>query len=72
LGPQTDNFCLARREQWAARDLNVPVYPEARVHRRIAKAVCDLTADPTQLTLVIRELRLFLSVPELTYRCSDL
>lgn len=59
-------------QAWATRELNVPAYPEARVHKRIAKAVCDRMADPTQLTLLIREHRLLFSSSEAKYLCAEL
>ena len=59
-------------QQWATRELNVPAYPEARVHKRVAKSVCEQMADPAQLTLMIREHRMLFSTSEVKYRCAEL
>jgi predicted DCC family thiol-disulfide oxidoreductase YuxK len=56
-------------QQWAVEDLNVTPYPETRVYRQIAKSVCASTPYPTDVILLVREQRLFLSKPETGYRC---
>jgi hypothetical protein len=56
-------------QQWAVEDLNVTPYPETRVYWRIAKSVCASTPYPTDVVLLVREQRLFLSKPETGYRC---
>jgi len=59
-------------QRWAIEDLNVTPYPETRVYKRIARAVCDMTPYPAQVVLLVHEQRMFWSVPETGYRCSDL
>jgi hypothetical protein len=59
-------------QRWAIEDLNVTPYPEARAYRGVAKAVCGLLADQSQLVLIVREQRLFFSRPETGYRCWQL
>jgi len=58
-------------QRWAIEDLNVTPYPETRVYRAIAKAVCDLARARGQLVLLVREQRMFFSSPETGYRCSE-
>ena len=59
-------------QRWAIEELRVTPYPETRVYKKIAKAVCDLTPHPEQIVLVVREQRMFLSRPETGYRCRHL
>ena len=58
-------------QRWAIEDLNVTPYPETRVYKAIAKAVCSHLSDRTQLVLIVREQRTFLSKPETGYRCWE-
>jgi hypothetical protein len=67
--PDTNVLNLQR---WAIEDLNVTPYPETRVYKAIAKSVCGALRDPTQLVLIVREQRMFLSRPEVGYRCFEL
>ena len=41
--------------EWAMTDLNVPVYPESRVFKRAARAVCGTGADKSRVELIIKE-----------------
>jgi hypothetical protein len=41
--------------EWAIDDLNVPPYPERRVSRKTALAICDLAHDKNQIELMIKE-----------------
>jgi hypothetical protein len=59
-------------QRWAMEELNVFPYPETRVYRRIAKAVCGQARLPDQLVLLVHEQRMFGSRPETGYRCRDL
>ena len=59
-------------QRWAIEDVQVTSYPETRVFRRIAKAVCSQTPYPAQVVLLVREQRLFAGNPEIGYRCWDL
>jgi hypothetical protein len=59
-------------QAWATRELNVPAYPETRIHKRIAKSLCDQMGAPAELTLVVREHRLLFGPSELTFRCPEL
>jgi predicted DCC family thiol-disulfide oxidoreductase YuxK/uncharacterized membrane protein YphA (DoxX/SURF4 family) len=59
-------------QHWAVEELKVMPYPETRVYKAIAKALCDHTPYPAQLVLLVREQRLFSSRPEIGYRCRDL
>jgi uncharacterized membrane protein YphA (DoxX/SURF4 family) len=67
--PDTNVINLQR---WAIEELNISPYPETRVFKQIAKSVCDLLPDRSQLVLSVREQRMFLSRPETAYRCRDL
>jgi hypothetical protein len=58
--------------RWTAADLNVAPYPETRVYKQVAKQVCARMREPTELVLLVRQQRLFLSAPEATFRCKDL
>lgn len=59
-------------QRWAFEDLNVLPYPETRVHKQTAKAVCKQAAHPEGLVLLVRERRMFASVPERGYGCWQL
>lgn len=59
-------------QRWAYEDVNVMPYPETRVFKSIAKSVCGLMSDSSQLVLIVREQRMFFSRPETGYRCRDL
>jgi hypothetical protein len=41
--------------RWAYGELNVPVYPEPRVYRRITEQICGYAQDPADITLRIKE-----------------
>ena len=41
--------------EWAMADLNVPVYPERRVFTYVAREVCKLAEEKSQMELVIKE-----------------
>jgi len=67
--PDTHVLSLQR---WAMEELNVFPYPETRVYRAIAKAVCGQARSPTKIVLLVHEQRMFASRPETGYRCRDL
>jgi hypothetical protein len=69
ISPDTNVINIQR---WALEELNVLPYPEARVYRQIAKALCKRVAQPTDLILLVREQRMFASAPETGYRCWQL
>jgi hypothetical protein len=56
-------------QQWAVEDLNVLPYPETRVYRQIAQAVCAKTQFVSDVVLLVREQRMFSSKAEVSYRC---
>lgn len=59
-------------QRWAIEDLNVTPYPETRVYKKIAKAVCEHSQFPADFVLLVREQRMFWSKPETGFRCWDL
>jgi len=59
-------------QRWAIEDLTVTPYPETRVYKQIAKAVCEQTRYPAGIVLLVREQRMFGSKPETGYRCWEL
>jgi hypothetical protein len=40
--------------EWAMAELNVPPYPEPRVHKQIAREICKLAEDKSQVELIIK------------------
>jgi hypothetical protein len=66
------NTNVVNFQRWAIEELNVLPYPETRVYKEIAKAVCKQTQYPEDFVLLVREQRMFLSRPETGYRCWDL
>jgi hypothetical protein len=66
------NTNVLNLQRWAMEDLNVTPYPETRVYKAIARQVCGTLRDPAQLVLIVREQRMFFSIPETGYRCSEL
>src|SRR5580704_869467 len=59
-------------QRWAFEDLNVLPYPETRVYKEIAKAVCERSQDQADFVLLVHEQRMFWSKPETGFRCWDL
>ena len=59
-------------QRWAIEDLNVLPYPETRVYKEIAKAVCERSQSPADFVLLVHEQRMFRSKPETGFRCWDL
>ncbi len=41
--------------RWAYGELNVPVYPEPRVYRNVAKQICSYDENPSDIKLMIRK-----------------
>jgi len=41
--------------EWSMAELNVPPYPETRVFRYVARQVCKLTKDKSEVELVVKE-----------------
>jgi hypothetical protein len=66
------NTNVLNLQRWAVEDLNVTPYPETRVYKAIARSVCGGLSDRTQLVLIVREQRMFFSMPETGYRCAEL
>ena len=56
----------------AIEDLNVTPYPETRVYKIIAKAVCERSQYPADFVLLVHEQRMFRSMPETGFRCWSL
>jgi predicted DCC family thiol-disulfide oxidoreductase YuxK len=59
-------------QRWAFEDLNVLPYPESRVYKKVAKAVCERSQIPADFVLLVHEQRMFWSEPETGFRCWDL
>jgi predicted DCC family thiol-disulfide oxidoreductase YuxK len=59
-------------QRWAIETLNVMPYPETRVYKEIAKAVCRQSRYPRGFVLLVHEQRMFGSGPEAGYRCWEL
>jgi predicted DCC family thiol-disulfide oxidoreductase YuxK/uncharacterized membrane protein YphA (DoxX/SURF4 family) len=59
-------------QRWAIEDLNVLPYPETRVYKKIAKAVCERSQFSADFVLLVHEQRMLWSKPETGYRCWDL
>jgi hypothetical protein len=68
----SDDTNVLNIQRWAIEDLNVMPYPEARVYKQIAKSACLRLSNPADLVLIVRERRLFSSLPETGYRCWQL
>lgn len=68
----SDDTNVLNIQRWAIDDLNVTPYPEVRVYEAIAKNVCLHLSNPADLVLIVRERRLFFSMPETNYRCWQL
>jgi uncharacterized membrane protein YphA (DoxX/SURF4 family) len=68
----SSNTNVLNVQRWAVEDLNTTPYPETRVYKAIASAVCKQTRYPREFVLEVREQRLFFSKPETEYRCWDL
>jgi hypothetical protein len=66
------NTNVLNTQRWAIEDLNVIPYPETRVFKKIAKAVCELSQSPSDFVLLVHEQRMFRSEPETEFRCWDL
>jgi predicted DCC family thiol-disulfide oxidoreductase YuxK len=66
------NTNILNLQRWAIEDLNVTPYPETRLYKAITRHVCSELPDRSQLVLIVREQRMFLSKPETGYRCWEL
>ena len=40
--------------EWSLTDLNVPPYPEVRVYKQVAREICKLAEDKSQIELIIK------------------
>jgi len=60
--------------KWAYGELNVPVYPEPRVFRRITEQVCRYAEHPSDVQLGLRERPNILTGVRVTtyYDCNHL
>jgi hypothetical protein len=65
----SSNTNVLNIQRWAIDDLNVLPYPEIRVYKKIAKAVCGHSKDPADFVLLVHEQRMFWSKPETGFRC---
>jgi hypothetical protein len=68
----SDDTNVLNIERWSIEDLNVTPYPEVRVYKKVANDVCQHLHNSADLVLLLREKRLFLSKPEIGYRCWQL
>jgi predicted DCC family thiol-disulfide oxidoreductase YuxK/uncharacterized membrane protein YphA (DoxX/SURF4 family) len=66
------NTNVLNMQRWAIEDINVLPYPETRVYKKIAKAVCERSQFPADFVLLVHEQRMFWSAPETGFRCWDL
>jgi len=41
--------------RWAYGELNVPIYPEPRIYRRVARQICTYDDRPSEVKLMIRK-----------------
>jgi hypothetical protein len=41
--------------EWSIAELNVPVYPEQRIFKQVARMLCGLTGDQTGVALIVKE-----------------
>jgi uncharacterized membrane protein YphA (DoxX/SURF4 family) len=51
-GPNVSGIDIA---DWSFGELNVPPYPEVRIYKSVAKAVCSYADQPAGLRLVVKE-----------------
>ncbi len=57
--------------RWSEGEMNVPAYPEPRIYKNVARAICGYAGKPAEVTLVMRgKLALFDSNRESRYDCS--
>ena len=69
-GPNLNEIDL---DDWSLGELGVPAYPEIRVFRSVARAVCGFTADAPSVKLVVKRKRAFaIGRRESVYGCADL
>jgi hypothetical protein len=59
---------------WSMAEMNVPPYPEPRVYRNVARDLCRLSTEPSDIMLTMREHPrwFYRAVRVKTYTCSDL
>ncbi len=68
----TDKYVLDYYH-WSFSELNVPIYPEPRVLKGIARGVCAYASDPADVVLVVQgEQTPFNRDASSTYRCFNL
>jgi hypothetical protein len=71
-GPRWNHEIRLDGYRLIVEDLNVTPYPETRVYKKIAKAVCERSQHPEDFVLLVHEQRMFWSKPETGFRCWDL
>jgi predicted DCC family thiol-disulfide oxidoreductase YuxK len=72
VSPISPNTNALNIQNWSIAELGVPPYPENRIYESVAKEVCVLSNNPTQLNLVIQDERMFNDGLQRNYTCADL
>lgn len=59
--------------KWSAGELNVPIYPEPRIYRNVARSLCPYAHQASDLRLVVKQTRILFSADkEISYDCPAL
>ena len=59
--------------EWSVNELNVPIYPEPRIYKAVARRLCSYERAPGEVKLVVRRTRVLFSPDrEATYDCPSL
>jgi len=59
--------------EWSMSELNVPIYPEPRIYKNLARHICSYAHQPSEVKLVIKQTNvLFSADKEVSCDCSAL
>jgi hypothetical protein len=70
--PSSTTTYVADISTWSMQELHVPSYPEKRIFKNVAKKICTVTNNSVTTRLHIQEYRMFNSVRNQVYTCSQL
>lgn len=58
--------------EWSMSEMNVPIYPEPRIYKNLARHICAYVHQPSEMELVIKTRVLFSADKQVSYDCPAL
>jgi hypothetical protein len=60
-------------QEWSMGELNVPIYPEPRIYKNLARYICTYVHDPSEMKLWIKQTNVLISADkQVSYDCPVL